>query len=382
MSTHAERLRAEEWAATEVALVDPEDHGLCDWAKMRRQEMTIEDILACFTLSSPFCTITALRRLLKSRRLDRWVDWVAAHAAGKGILVITMVFILDPPYVERRGPFRGRQWVLRSAAAANQAVIISRLQDLGASDTGVALYAAAEHNAVEAILELLRPGVVAVLDTLDCAVCQGHVEAFDVLHARLRTCFVPADKTYMSWFSDACIKGKYDLALRMWGEMRDLKGAVDSDLRWCVRSALTLGQPLLIRETLSHAPPFAAAEQDKMMRRLLRLVKTGPDDHEARWLVMCWAIFGPSVFASFRSPGQAAIVFAMVVCLCDGFLALTQNVPPCWTRATQALRFFGILRRLPLELQMLACNLAQRIPKDLIPSKTTERALKFVLCFL
>ena len=67
----------------------------------------------------------------------------------------------------------------------------------------------------------------------------------------------------------------------------------------------------------------------------------------------------------------AAEMFALVVFVSDGLLQIrdTASSPP-------AARFFKIARKLPLELQMVLCQLVMGSPKETIPGKESEAAFR------
>jgi hypothetical protein len=69
----------------------------------------------------------------------------------------------------------------------------------------------------------------------------------------------------------------------------------------------------------------------------------------------------------------AAEVFAPVVFLSDDYFALKRNVAESSNRAR---RFFAIVRRLPMELQMLIARRAAGSAKDTISGRQVDEALK------
>jgi len=74
---------------------------------------------------------------------------------------------------------------------------------------------------------------------------------------------------------------------------------------------------------------------------------------------------------------HAAELFALIVFLCDGLLQLN----PAFTTANlitnpAAFRFFTMVKRLPMELQMIICHRAVGSAKDNILSKDSEVAFK------
>jgi len=69
-----------------------------------------------------------------------------------------------------------------------------------------------------------------------------------------------------------------------------------------------------------------------------------------------------------------AQTFAMVVLVSDNFLSVTGAGLTINTG-----RFFALVARLPLELQMTVCRRVFHLPGDIIQSQLTEVALKSVL---
>jgi len=67
----------------------------------------------------------------------------------------------------------------------------------------------------------------------------------------------------------------------------------------------------------------------------------------------------------------AAEMFAIVVFVSDGLLQVKDTTPP-----SPAARYFGIARRLPLELQMMLCHRVVGSTKEIIPGKDSEVAFK------
>ena len=72
----------------------------------------------------------------------------------------------------------------------------------------------------------------------------------------------------------------------------------------------------------------------------------------------------------------AAEVFALADFLCDGLLQLKPAPAKSRTKGAAALRFFTIIQRLPLELQMILCHRVADSCKDSILSKDSEVAFK------
>jgi len=72
----------------------------------------------------------------------------------------------------------------------------------------------------------------------------------------------------------------------------------------------------------------------------------------------------------------AAEVYALTIFLCDGLLQLKPASHPAVTAAAAATRFFLIVKRLPMELQMILCHSVVDSAKDSILSKNSEAAFK------
>jgi len=70
--------------------------------------------------------------------------------------------------------------------------------------------------------------------------------------------------------------------------------------------------------------------------------------------------------------GPAAAVFALVVFLSDGLLEVSQGKKG----SEAAFRFFAMIRRLPLELQMVLCFVQTGSGNEIIPSSQSEAAFK------
>jgi len=71
----------------------------------------------------------------------------------------------------------------------------------------------------------------------------------------------------------------------------------------------------------------------------------------------------------------AAEVFALFVFLCDDLLQLEETGDQKQATAA-AIRFFGIARRLPMEVQMIVCRRLVDSVKDSILVKDSEVAFK------
>ena len=67
-------------------------------------------------------------------------------------------------------------------------------------------------------------------------------------------------------------------------------------------------------------------------------------------------------------------LFALSVFLCDDFLCIKPQ-----SLGSPASRFFSIVKRLPMELQMILCNRAYEFSKDSIKTKDSEIAFKIVV---
>lgn len=72
----------------------------------------------------------------------------------------------------------------------------------------------------------------------------------------------------------------------------------------------------------------------------------------------------------------AADIFVLVVFLCDGFLQITDSFPE--SLDPKALRFFRIMRSLPMELQMIVCHRAVGSKGTVIAAKVAELAFRLL----
>ena len=72
----------------------------------------------------------------------------------------------------------------------------------------------------------------------------------------------------------------------------------------------------------------------------------------------------------------AAEIFALVIFLCDDQLQLKPALATIDTSNSAALSFFSIVRRLPMEMQMMLCRRVAGSVKDSILSKDSEAAFK------
>jgi hypothetical protein len=89
-------------------------------------------------------------------------------------------------------------------------------------------------------------------------------------------------------------------------------------------------------------------------------------------------------------PQLQAHLFALVVFICEGLLVLEAEplplVPlmtkwgpmPTWHPTYKRRRFFQLVTRLPMELQMLICNRANGSMRDNIPTGDSEPMFKLV----
>jgi len=69
-------------------------------------------------------------------------------------------------------------------------------------------------------------------------------------------------------------------------------------------------------------------------------------------------------------------VFALAVFFSDDYLALSQNA------SSNERRFFVILRKLPMEIQMILSNRQARVSRDIVSTQLTELSLqKFARLF-
>jgi hypothetical protein len=68
---------------------------------------------------------------------------------------------------------------------------------------------------------------------------------------------------------------------------------------------------------------------------------------------------------------QAADLFAKTIFLCDGLLKIKTN-----RSRRKTTRFFAIVQRLPMELQMILCHIVYNSGKERIRSKDSEPALR------
>jgi len=72
----------------------------------------------------------------------------------------------------------------------------------------------------------------------------------------------------------------------------------------------------------------------------------------------------------------AAECFALVVFICDGLLQVPESQLESTPTSERATRFFRILQRLPLELQVLICNRSVGSKEDDIPQAKREVAFR------
>jgi len=69
-------------------------------------------------------------------------------------------------------------------------------------------------------------------------------------------------------------------------------------------------------------------------------------------------------------------LFALVIFLCDDLLAVRAKSSPFGTSIRKAARFFQIVQRLPMELQMVLCNRVFGAAKNSVLTKDSEPAFK------
>jgi hypothetical protein len=69
-----------------------------------------------------------------------------------------------------------------------------------------------------------------------------------------------------------------------------------------------------------------------------------------------------------------ADLFAVIVFLCDDFLKAKSWTGRLLSLGTDAIRFFSMVQKLPMELQMVLCYRAYGSSKEYILSKKSEAA--------
>lgn len=71
-------------------------------------------------------------------------------------------------------------------------------------------------------------------------------------------------------------------------------------------------------------------------------------------------------------------IFALVIFLCDDLLKLSvlEDERQGWGTAKEHHRFFNMMKKLPIELQMIVCNMADGSPRQSIPLRYREEAFK------
>ena len=105
--------------------------------------------------------------------------------------------------------------------------------------------------------------------------------------------------------------------------------------------------------------------------KIHRLISEYLEDPEAMILKLRWKQQYPEL--------MAATLFWAVVFLCDGYMDFRQipsTGPPINYRKGKLRKFLRIVQRLPMELQMIMCNRALGLSRDLIPSNEREFVFK------
>jgi hypothetical protein len=115
-------------------------------------------------------------------------------------------------------------------------------------------------------------------------------------------------------------------------------------------------------------------------RRLLYNFKVSPEETRQR-VQLKWKMITPVI----------ASLFALVIFFCDDLLqiktkkeeaepptvyALTQPFMQFQTFSLDVTRFFNVVQSLPMELQMIICNMVYGSPKEYIATKDSEPAFK------
>ena len=72
----------------------------------------------------------------------------------------------------------------------------------------------------------------------------------------------------------------------------------------------------------------------------------------------------------------AAELFVLVVFLSDGYLDIAKNDAPPPIPPSPGARFFAMIQRLPMELQMVLCNHAYSLHKDIVTTRDSNPAFK------
>ena len=79
---------------------------------------------------------------------------------------------------------------------------------------------------------------------------------------------------------------------------------------------------------------------------------------------------------SWKTARTAADVFSLAVLLSDGFIEVGQPGKVSLPSRLQAARFFKMVRKLPIELQMVMCNPVVESGKDIILIKNSEESFR------
>lgn len=143
-----------------------------------------------------------------------------------------------------------------------------------------------------------------------------------------------------------------------------------------VKALMADGRPL----DEDYVPPGAYEES------AIELAKN-PSDWETRGVVALLEEYKANPIAVRRrlrrdlgvDEQDAGGLYATVVLLCDGLLTLPANDQEDLEKKTQAIRFFRIACRLPLELQALLCLRVYDCPKDTISLKVSETEFRWLL---
>jgi len=377
MVTEAQQKREEEWAAT---IVIPASDG-STWSESSRANMLLEqmmeeDIMECLQMSGKYQGLRTLLRLLGRRRQHFYAKWAMVQCAERGHLVAMMALWHEHRLVADSV----LDWALRAAAGADQVHIFQWLSSMGACDLSGALYSAAREGAHAVCHLLLWPvaGTGGVIDAVGGAIKGGHFEIFKTLLDRCS----PHNSTLYSWFLLACQYGRHDIALHLDSgivlsevSVRELSSAVG----WACHG----GDARLITLCLSRLPEYRPMDQQDTLEWWLQQTSEGSKRETARWLLGCWTQFGAAHFLPSRSLGRAAIIYALVVYLCDGSLAplssiATGVIDGMSDTDASALRFLSLVARLPMELMMMTCNYTEGISRAVILLKHSEAALRLL----
>jgi len=85
-----------------------------------------------------------------------------------------------------------------------------------------------------------------------------------------------------------------------------------------------------------------------------------------------------SLSLSLSTECLSAHLFSLTVLHSDSYLLLKSPASDD-RQITQATRFFKMTSRLPLELQMIVCNRVFRVSRDLISTKDSEPAFRYLV---